>query len=129
MIEEMLHTFKTYLPAEIKEFTWKRDMLVISGQDWSFRLKGTWRMSAYGRVVFGCYDNLKDFSYLKGLRIIDVGIQTNRLRLDPVFFLSTDHMLEIFTIGVNEPWMLSLDSKGTYVSSPANPLLVHKVDS
>ncbi len=123
MIEKMITTFKTHLPLKIMEVSWDGNILVLSGQDWGFGTMSAWRLSAKDRVFLGCYDNEDDLSFLVGHEIIDAGIQTDRLKIDPIFYLSTGHILEVFSTDTYEPWTFGFDKEGLYVATPADPHL------
>ncbi len=126
MIEKMIVRFKSHLPVKIEKVSWDGDYLIIAGTNWGFATLSAWRMSTNDRVNFGCedYENVNDLPFLVGLEIVDVGIQTDQIKIDPIFHLSNGHTLEIFSTDTFEPWTFRFGEPMQFYSAvPADPSL------
>ena len=108
MIEKRILEIKKYLPLKITTVIWDIISFHIYGSNWSFYTLGSWRISTKKKVVFGCYDGHMDIEnevkFLENMEIKDVRYQTEFLKIDPVFILSNDEQIEIFSTTTDEPW-------------------------
>ncbi len=130
MIETIINELKRYLPLPIEEVSWDGDILIISGQEWGLTTMSGWRVSKDDRVIFGCYDRNKDLNQLLGLKILDIGVQENRLKIDPIFYLSNNRILEVFSTDTFEPWTFYFGKpKLFYSATPADPHLFDVKDT
>lgn len=109
MIEKMISKFKTDLPSTIETLSFGGGVLNFSTQKWTFSGMCAWRVIHGNRVVFACYDDNSEMKVLTliGQNIIQIGVQSDRLMVDPIFFLSNHCVLEIFSMNTFEPWTLN----------------------
>lgn len=123
MIEEMMIEVKQYLPLKISEVQWDGTIFQIFGSKWSFTTLSAWRISTKNKVVFGCFDNnsLQLINSLKDVEILDITFQTELLKIDPVFILSNEQRIEIFSTDTYEPWTFRVDELGFFSATPSEP--------
>lgn len=123
MIENMVLKIKKELPLKITNANWDGTSFQMYGVDWTFNTLSAWRIVNLDRVLVGCYD--KDSNEyilsLKDIDIIDILMQENTLKIDPVFVLSNDQKLEIFSTDTFEPWTFGLHDKIIFVPTPSDP--------
>lgn len=122
MIEKMITIIKPYLPVEISEVIWDDTVFQMIGDDWSFTTLSAWRMIANNKMALGCFDkNSEDIiKILTGLQIIDLDFQ-NRMEIDPIFLLSNNLKIEIFSTDTYEPWTFRVKDSGLFTATPAEP--------
>jgi hypothetical protein len=123
MIELMIEQVKPYLPLKIEETNWDGTVFHMYGTNWSFSTLSSWRVSTTKKMIFGCYDNssLELLNRLKKTDIIGFDIQTPSLTIDPVFLLSNQLRLEIFSTDVYEPWTFNINQLCVFVPTPGKP--------
>lgn len=99
-----------HLPLKIREASWDEETLLIKGTDWTFTTKSAWRIIDKKSIVTACDDGnvFKRLNDLRRLEIIDLRSQGSTLLIDPVFGLSNQTWLEVFSIESLEPWTLKL---------------------
>lgn len=75
------------------------------------------------RLVLGCFDEESKqlVDNLKNQTIIDIYFQSSKLKIDPVFVLSNEEELEIFSTDTYEPWTFRVDDVGFFVPTPSQP--------
>ncbi len=123
MIENMIIETKQYLPLTILEVKWDGTLFQIYGPKWNFTTLSAWRISTNSKIVLGCYDEKSEklIDYLKNLEIVDIDFQNNLLKIDPVFVLSNDQKIEIFSTDTYEPWTFRVDELGFFSATPSAP--------
>lgn len=128
MIQRMLMECRPYLPLKISTVNWDETLLHIYGLDWSFTTLSAWRITEENRMVLGCFDknSVEKALQLVDLEIIDIKCQENRLKIDPIFKLSNNQFLEIFSTDTYEPWTFNLDPVGFFNATPSAPNLFIK---
>ncbi len=75
MIDSFIKSVTESLPLRISFISWDGDVLVFSGENWSFSTLSAWRVIHDGTIEFACFDNdiEKQVDAISGLSI--VGIQ------------------------------------------------------
>lgn len=123
MIEIMINEVPEHLPLKISTITWDGTSLQVYGEGWSLNTLSAWRLSVLRKMICGCYDSKASecIQNLVGETIVAVEIQDNFLRIDPVFVLSNEMRLEIFSTDTFEPWTFNIDKVGFYVPTPSRP--------
>ncbi|PJD94822.1 MAG: hypothetical protein CK425_10555 [Parachlamydia sp.] len=121
MIETMITKTKKYLPLKITEIAWDGTIFQLYGSNWNFTTLSAWRISTKNQMIFGCYDSDSTSSthFLKNLKIIDIEIQDALLKIDPVFILSNDQRIEIFSTDTFEPWTFYIDGLEMFIATPS----------
>ncbi|MBA3238019.1 MAG: hypothetical protein H0T62_06675 [Parachlamydiaceae bacterium] len=122
MIEKMIAQAKKYLPLQILEVVWDGTVFQMYGSTWNFNTLSAWRLSTKNKMIIGCFDKDSErlINCLKNVEILDVDLQTNFLKIDPVFILSNGQRLEIFSTDTYEPWIFKF-SEIVYVPTPGEP--------
>jgi len=122
MIEKMIFKVKQCLPLKISTITWDGTVLNMYSENWSFTTLSAWRISAGDKVIYGCYDqdSAKLIEAIGDSQIIDIFTQEDKLKIDPVFLLSNNYRLEIFSTDTFEPWVFKSNS-GFFVATPGEP--------
>lgn len=128
MTERMIKKVSPHLPLKILQATWDGAILHLYGSGWGFSTLSAWRISTNEKLVLGCYDDgsKEEMSILlKDLEIVEIQAQETLLRIDPVFVLSNQHKIEIFSTDTYEPWTFGVNGLGLdigmYVASPQEP--------
>jgi hypothetical protein len=125
MIEAMLRKIKPHLPLKISEVIWESDVFRMHGKGWNFVTTSAWRVSTENKVILGCYDYHSDtihvLNQIKNLHIVDIWPQTESLKIDPVFLLSNQQKIEIFSAGIHKPWSLQIDPLPIFIATPGEP--------
>jgi hypothetical protein len=121
MIEKMIIKVKPYLPLKISEVIWDGTVLNMYGLTWNFTTLSAWRISKENKLDFGCFDENSDqlISCIKNLEILDLDIQCNLLKIDPVFVFSNGQKLEIFSTDTYEPWTFQIVGLGFFSGTPS----------
>ncbi len=119
MIEQMRVELTELLPMRIREVDFSDPTLILTGDDWSFTAICAWRIIKSGRLAFGwSHPEAADLIWdLCGQSIISVGPQSMLMPGDPVFELSQNGWLEVFSDHATDPWVLRLPTR-TFVGSP-----------
>ncbi|WP_068469990.1 hypothetical protein [Candidatus Protochlamydia phocaeensis] len=128
MIEKMLIQVQQYLPLKILNITWDGTVFQIYNDNWNFTTLSSWRISTKNKLILGCFDERAEQSidYLKGMEIVGIEAQTSYLKIDPVFILSNEQRLEIFSTDTYEPWTFCVNNLGFYIATPGEPLAFEK---
>ncbi len=123
MIENMIIEVKQCLPLAVSEVKWDGTLFHMYGPNWSFTTLSSWRMSTTSKMLFGCFDegSEKLISCLKNTAILDINIQTNSLKIDPVFIFSNGQRMEIFSTDTFEPWTFNVHELGFFSATPSVP--------
>lgn len=123
MIEKMIDQVKLYLPLKILEVGWDGAVFNMYGSLWNFTTFSAWRITTKDRMIFGCNDtdSKQLISALKGVEILDIDFQNNFLKIDPVFILSSNQRLEIFSTDIYEPWTFQIKKVAFYAATPSEP--------
>ena len=123
MIENMIIQIKQYLPLKISDVIWDGTVFQMYGSTWNFTTLSAWRISTNDKMIFGCFDkdSTQLISFLKTVKILDINIQTNLLKIDPVFILSNDQKIEIFSTDAYEPWTFQIGELGVFTATPSEP--------
>lgn len=110
MIESVLAILAKVLPLQIQFVSWDGDVLTISGEDWSFSTLSAWRIVQEGKISLACWDKevREKVELLGGELIVSAARQSTLAGVDPVFELSNETQLEIFSSDTFEPWVLKL---------------------
>ncbi|MBA3238007.1 MAG: hypothetical protein H0T62_06605 [Parachlamydiaceae bacterium] len=122
MIEKMIVQAKQYLPLQILEVVWDGTVFQMYGSTWNFNTLSARRLSSKNKMIISCFDKDSErvINCLKNVEIIDVDLQTNFLKIDPVFILSNGQRLEIFSTDTYEPWIFKF-SEIVYAPTPGEP--------
>jgi hypothetical protein len=123
MIENMLSVANSHMPLKIEETLWNGATFQMYGEGWSFATLSAWRLSTSENVICGCYDQHSEGA-VKALveqSILKIEMQESLLRIDPVFILSNDLRLEIFSTDTFEPWTFEVNGSGLYIATPGEP--------
>ena len=125
MIERMIGNIKKYLPLKIATLTWDSTSFHMYGSNWSFFTLSSWRISTQEKVIFGADDENSEelVKRLINMEIKDIHYQTGFLIIDPVFVLSNNEQIEIFSTDTYEPWTLRVGETSPYISTPSVPHL------
>lgn len=123
MIERMIIKLKKYLPLKIETITWDGVVFQMYGPVWNFTTLSVWRVIQHDKMIMGCDDNNAEAfaNSLLNFEIIDVLIQENYLKIDPIFVLSNNMQLEIFSTDTFEPWTFNIHDSGMYIATPNEP--------
>ena len=123
MIEKMIIQIKQFLPLKISEVIWDGTVFQMYGSTWNFTTLSAWRISTKNKMVFGCFDkdSVRLIDCLNETEILDIIFQTNSLKIDPVFVLSNEQKLEIFSTDTYEPWTFQVGELGVFVATPSEP--------
>ncbi|WP_143406418.1 hypothetical protein [Estrella lausannensis] len=119
----MIDEVTEFLPLTIEEVDWDGAIFNLRGAKWAFSTFSAWRVCTLQEVVFACYDqNISDkLKSLEGLKIVSISIQSDLVKVDPLFCLSNGLLIEIFSSDTFEPWTFWVDElpfySGTYESS------------
>ena len=122
MIEQLADSLSLLLPLTVREASYRQDIaLMLAGQGWAFSTMSAWRVIRNGVLAFGWSDaRAADLVWdLCGQQILSVRAQSQAMRGDPVFELSTGERLEIFSDHPTDPWVFRLPGV-TYVGSPSD---------
>lgn len=127
MIERFTEQFRLALPLRIANASWKDEVLLLSGLEWSFSTMSAWRITSKGVVIVGCYDDVrygaspvKQIQDLVNQEIVSVEVQGRVAAVDPVFKFSRGTELEVFSTDTFEPWVARFYGK-VWVASPSDP--------
>jgi hypothetical protein len=123
MIEEMMKQIKEHLPLKISAVKWNNAEFHMHGPTWNFTTLSAWRITTKHKMQYGCYDQNSEelISQLIDLEIVDIGIQTDSLKIDPVFIFCNNQKIEIFSTDIYEPWILQIDGIGFFSATPSEP--------
>lgn len=123
MIEKMLVNAENYLPLKIEFSQWNDVNFNIHGSDWGFNTLSAWRITKDGKIIYGSNDKSDDdfIDILTGVSIISIYSQNLLFKVDPVFILSNEQKLEIFSTDTYEPWTFSLQETCYYCACPSEP--------
>ncbi len=122
-IESLIDMAKKHLPLVIERVYWDGTMLNLSGYNWHFNSLSDWRLVKNSKLALGSsdQDTTVETLSLMGISVIDITIQSRLVGVDPVFILSNNQILEIFSTDTYEPWTFSIDDEQMYCASPAVP--------
>jgi hypothetical protein len=117
---DFLKVAMSLLPLCIKNIEWDGEILIVSGDDWSFNTSSVWRVSKDKNLLFACWDNQvgSHIEELIGLSVENVTWVSENQPIDPSFALSDGRRLDVFCSSVFEPWVLSLPNDVVYVGNP-----------
>lgn len=123
MIESMITEVRQILPLKLSEVLWDGTIFHIYGANWSFVTLSAWRVSTTNKIIFGCYDenSISLVNSLKNLEIVDIDFQTVSLPVDPIFILSNEQKIEIFSTDTYEPWTFNINGIGFFSATPNEP--------
>jgi len=123
MIEGMIEKVKHYLPLKILEVYCDKARFNMYGTGWSFYTLSVWRICTNDKMILGCFDedSSQIVNILKNIEILDITFQSDSLKIDPVFILSNNQRMEIFSTDTYEPWVFNLDDVAIYVATPSEP--------
>ena len=116
MIERMIISTKKFLPLKISTINWNGTQFHMYSEKWAFYSLSSWRITRNNKINFGCDDNnsVDLIKMINNQEIIDIEIQDNLLKIDPVFILSNDSKLEFFSTDTYEPWTFFIKNCGFY---------------
>lgn len=116
MISEIQTIIQKILPIKIDEASWNAPTLHFHGIDWSFWTLSAWRISLKNRFVCGSDDeNNPDIErILTGSSIESISAQSANFPVDPVFYFSDGHVLEIFSDASYDTWTFHLPGDVVY---------------
>lgn len=123
VIEQLAGSLASLLPLTIREASYTEDIsLVLAGEGWAFSTVSAWRVIRGGVLAYGWSDaRAADLVWdLCWQQIVSVTAQSQTMRGDPAFGLSTGERLEIFSDHPTDPWVFRLPGI-TYVGSPSDP--------
>lgn len=123
MLEKMIDNIKKEAPLLVRGASWDYDSLLVGGEDWSFSIIGSWRISENRLVKCGCDDDcsVDIISSLIGCYLVDAGISEAYSPVDPYLIFSNGLVLEPFSTTSGESWVLKLDAgNDVYVSVPSS---------
>ncbi len=123
MIGQLAGSLASLLPLTIREASYRDDIaLTLAGEGWAFSTASAWRVVRDGVLAYGWSDvRAADLVWdLCWQQIVSVTAQSQAMRGDPAFRLSTGERLEIFSDHPVDPWVFRLPGI-TYVGSPSDP--------
>jgi hypothetical protein len=122
VIAEALENTKASLPLYVRSVDWEDPLLLISGDGWSLRCMCPWRISSKGIVLFGCWDHRAAEGILDviGLALVNVGLQSPSVPVDPTFDFNNAWRLELFSTDSDEPWVFRPPNGPVLVGSPTD---------
>ena len=118
-MQTLIDLSESLLPLSVNEVSWDEDTLSIAGSDWSFSTKGAWRIVDEESILAACWDkDVSDFVDKVGkLAIVAIETQGQTLNIDPVFRLSDNTWLEVFSTESVDPWVLELPNGKVFVGN------------
>jgi hypothetical protein len=98
------------LPMRVRAVEWSDPTLLVTGDDWTLRVSCPWRLlSPKGIALSWSSPDGDDRVWdLVGADIVRVGRQGADSYTDPVFGLSGDLTLEVFSDTELDPWVLTI---------------------
>lgn len=129
MIKEILRAADNSFPFEIKKVDWDPPSLNIIGEDWAFFTMESWRIVNKKEMVIGSSDSSSEIheilEEMVNEKIVGLDFQSKHLIADPVFLLSNEWILEIFSSSKFEPWTLKIPKNSmVFVASPGDSACV-----
>lgn len=78
---DFLKVAMSLLPLCIKNIEWDGEILIISGDDWSFNTSSVWRVSKDKNLLFACWDNQvgRHIEELIGLSVVTGFLRISQL--------------------------------------------------
>jgi len=122
MIDNFLNEIKWFLPLKIEVADWKDPILNINGFGWYLNAMTEWRICNSSNLIKGCYDDDSP-EYIRNLinlEIVNVNNQLDIPKVDPVFTLSNNLILQIFSTNAIEPWKFRLPNEKIFIASPSD---------
>ncbi|MEV4400242.1 hypothetical protein [Nonomuraea sp. NPDC049607] len=105
-----LERLRGCLPLRIEELSYDEPSLVLGGAGWSLSVLSSWRLlDEHGAVTLGGQSKENDIrEHLQALAdvdVVNVGIQSESLPVDPRLQLSNGFVLEIFSDYPFDTWV------------------------
>ncbi|WP_271409608.1 hypothetical protein [Pseudomonas sp. Q1-7] len=116
---DFLKLFISFLPFYIKSVEWDGDVLIISGENWSFTTTSAWRVSKDKELQFACWDDGADvrIEELIGLSVVNMSWISDAQPIDPSVVFSDGRRLDVFCSSLYEPWVISLPDNNIYIGN------------
>jgi hypothetical protein len=107
-------------PLTIEQVHWQEPVLVISGPGWSLSTTSTWRIRTTDRLQIGCEDAgaAAAVAALRAMVIVRCESSGPPAVADMRLVLEDGRLVETFTAGSYEPWVLRLPTGPIYVPDP-----------
>jgi len=121
LIDILLAKLAPALPLVIGSAQWNDPVLLLGGDGWRVAINSPWRVVTREALSLGCSDSdaAGRVSELEGLAVIEIRSQGALLAVDPVFVLSNDRFVEVFSVDAVDPWVLRVAGE-VYVASPSD---------
>lgn len=118
---EAMRQLAERLPLKVLTAEWQDPVLLLQGADWHMSVMTPWRILHQGALLLGSDDAEPNVvaDLLTGNLITRCQQQSSAAALDPLLIFSSGHILEIFSVGPLEPWVISLGDANLFVASPS----------
>ena len=119
MSDSFTEIVKKKLPLKIENVVWDGNSFTISGKEWNFSTSSAWRLLVEEKIQLACWDSSAEqiVGCIINQDIIGIDYQSTRIKVDPIFELSNNTILEIFATDTFEPWVFSSSEQETIVGS------------
>jgi hypothetical protein len=122
-ITEIVRRLESCCPTRLVALDWEDPILVLTAEAFRITCTCSWRVVDGERMVAG-WEDAQVPGLLHSLvseSVVGVTLQARNAPLDPAFKLSSGRIIELFSAGALEPWVLRVTGSPTFVASPTDP--------
>ncbi|MEQ5777155.1 hypothetical protein J4E05_16655 [Thalassospira sp. NFXS8] len=118
-MNNLIDKVRRQLPLHVRDISWDGDNFVILGEDWRFSTSCVWRVLNEGQIKYACWDEKSEIliKEMVGEKIVSLDIQCERINVDPVFIMSGNKIVEIFSCSSLEPWEMQFLNGEIYIGN------------
>jgi hypothetical protein len=105
---EAIEALARRLPWRIRSVEWADPSLMVAGDDWSLTVSSSWRVTSPAGIAFSCSSaDAEDRAWdLVGAQVVRIDRRGGGVVCDPIFVLSGDLALEVFSDTKLDSWVL-----------------------